>query len=239
MESQIISNGVPKGFTDLRQNLISRAAVILEELAPAQVKAFRETISQRKGPEHGLAVLSGIHDNSEFNKWRCICIDLLDLELQMHRLENSLLLLKSPTVSFLSNGSWVDYHFNTWAILMQGLLYRTERLIKDVIRVVIRPESCNWKLIEKQTLEKIADFQKRVKLIRDPIAHTRGAVDAIAEDGLIESYILLCGRIPASEMFNQMASFQKKWHKLLSSTSSTIINEIGLICERLSKELPE
>lgn len=217
--------------------MINCASAYLEKLAPKHVKAFRETFAQGKGPEHGLSALVGIRVDHRFKVWRNICINLIDVELQMHRVKNCLILVNSPAVSPLNQGEWVEYHFDAWAVLMQGLLHRIEKLTKGIVRELIRPTNANWKLVETQTLEKVKDFQKRVKKIRDPIAHTGGAVEALADGHLLESYILIGGHTSTRDLLQPMASYQKKWHKNLSIFSTLVFDEMDRIGERLCKEM--
>jgi hypothetical protein len=104
----------PRGFVRLRQNIINCASAYLEKLAPKHVKAFRETFAQGKDPEYGLSTLVGIRVDRRFKVWRNICINLIDVELQMHRVKNCLILVISPAVSPLNQGEWIEYNFNAW-----------------------------------------------------------------------------------------------------------------------------
>ena len=232
-----MTNRIPGGFGKLRQNIISSATATLERLAPDQVKAFRQTLEQRKDHEQGFAALCGIQASPEFTSWRSICIDLIDVELQMHRVKNSLALLNSSSVSPLNQGEWVEYHVDAWAMLMQGLLYRVEKLTKGVVRGLVRPANTSWRSVETQTLKKITGFQKRVKVIRDPVAHSGGAVEVIAHEHLLESYLLIGGHVDVADMLEPMAAYGEKWHKHLGYFSTMVLNEIGVVGERLCKEV--
>ncbi len=232
---------IPGGFEKLRQSIISSAADTLEKLAPEHVRAFRETIEQGEGPEQGLEQgldsLSGIDAGPQFKKWSKLCIDLIDVELQMHRIQNSLELIKSPAYPPLNQGEWVEYHCDAWAILMLGLLYRIEKLTKNIVRELVRPANTKWKFVETETLQIIKNFQSRVKVIRDPIAHTGGAVEAIANGHRLEMYLLIGGRVPMKHILEPMAGYQRKWHQHLSNFSTQVFTEIDTLSEHLHREV--
>lgn len=173
----------------------------------------------------------------QFKKWIKICVDLIDVDLQMHRLKNNLILINSSAMSPLNQGEWVEYHYDAWAILTQGLLHRTEKLTKDIVRELIRPINTEWKTIETKMLQKVEDLKKRVKKIRDPIAHTGGAVEAIADGHLLEMYILIGGYGDIKHLLEPPATNQHKWYKRLSHFSSLVFNEIDTLSERLYREV--
>lgn len=141
-------------FEKLRTSIIKSAASALEKLAPVYVGAFRQVLDQSKDIEQALNALSGMQTNHQFKKWIKICVDLIDVDLQMHRLRNNLILMNSSAISPLNQGEWVEYHYDAWAILMQGLLYRTEKLTKDIVRELIKPINTEWKTIEIKMLQR-------------------------------------------------------------------------------------
>ena len=225
------------GFEKLHRSIIGSAANTLEKLAPEHIEGFRETLQQGKGPEAGLDALSGIQAAPQFNKWRKLFIDLIDVQLQIHRVKNSLVLLSAPAIPPLNQGEWVEYHFDAWAILMQGLLYRVEKLTKDVVRELVRPTNFKWKIVETETLQKVRNFKSRVKVIRDPIAHTGGAVEAITNGHRLESYVLIGGYVDMKDLLEPMAGYQREWHQRLSYFTALVFTEIDALSERLHREV--
>lgn len=225
------------GFEKLRSSIMESAVTDLKKLAPEYVKAFRVALAQSKDPEQALNAMSGMQTSHQFKKWRKMCVDLIDVDLQMHRLKNNLVLINSSAMPPLGQGEWVEYHYDAWAILMQGLLYRVEKFTKDIVRELIRPANMEWKTIETTTLQKVDDFRKRVKKIRDPIAHTGGAVEAIIDGYLLEMYVLIGGYGDIKHLLEPMAAYQHKWYRRLSYFSSLVFNEIDTLSERLYREV--
>ena len=86
-------------------------------------------------------------------------------------------------------------------------------------------------------LQKVENFKKRVKKIRDPVAHTGGAVEAIADGHLLEMYILIGGYGDIKHLLEPLATNQHKWYKRLSHFSSLVFNEIDTLSERLYREV--
>ncbi len=154
----------------------------------------------------------------------------------MRRVAISLLLLNSEATPPLSQGEWVDYHCGAWAILVQSLLDKVEKLTKNVVRKLVRPTNPEWKHIEEQMLQTVYDFKSRLKPVRDPVAHVRGPVEAIATEHNVEMFVLT-GGYDTKSLFEPMADYQHKWHRILSASSALVFAEIDRLGERLTKEL--
>ncbi len=199
-----------KQFHGLKSTILNHAAEAVSKIAPNEVKNFVETFKSLTGPQPGLDALSKIKYPDNFNKLKQICIDILDVELQMQRINNSLFLLNGEAAHGLNKGEWVDYHFSVWMLFTQGLLFRFERLVKDIIRGLIKPKNNNYKLVETDIMQKIHVFKKNIAEIRDPIAHTRGAADGIAESPYLEVYIFLGKEINVKYMFEPMEEYREK-----------------------------
>lgn len=231
-----IVNRPTGGFDRLHHAVVSSAARSLEQTAPSHVSAFRKILQQTDDPQQAQNALANIETGAQFSKWREICIDLIDVELQMRRVAISLLLLNSEATPLLSQGEWVDYHYNAWAILVRSLLDKVEKLTKNIVRKLVRPTNPEWKHIEEQMLQTVYDFKSRLKPVRDPAAHVRGPVEAIATEHGVELFVLT-GGCDIKALFEPMGDYQHKWHRVLSASSALVFAEIDRLGERLTKEL--
>lgn len=224
------------GFDRLHHAVVSGAARSLEQTAPSHVSAFRKILQQAGDLQQAQNALANIQTGAQFSKWREICIDLIDVELQMHRVAISLLLLNSEATPPLSQGEWVDYHDNAWAILTRSLLDKVEKLTKNIVRKLVRPTNSEWKHIEEQMLQTVYDFKSRLKPVRDPAAHVRGPVEAIATEHGVEVFVLT-GGCDIKALFEPMGDYQRKWHRILSDYSALVFAEVHRLGERLTEEL--
>ncbi len=224
------------GFDKLCNSILTCAANSLERSAPNYVEDFRKALQQTNDLECAQSALANMKTDPQFSKWREICINLVDVGLQMHRVSDSLVLLNCQSIPPLPKGEWVDYHYNAWAILMQGLLCRVEKLTKSVIRRLIRPTNPEWKLIETDMLQKIEHFKLQMKPVRDPVAHAGGPVEAIATGHRIEVCVLV-GGWDIKALFEACANYQHRWHKFLTASSTLILAEIDRLCEKLNSQV--
>jgi len=224
------------GFDVLRQNIIASAVKDLEKTAPEYVSAFRKTL-QSKGFEQAVAEVKSTQVDSRFNKWREICTRLLDVELAIHQLRNSLTLLKQPNPTPLTMGEWVIYHHDAWAIWAQSLLSRFEKLTVKIIRELIRPQNSNFKSVETEMVSQIRSLKDEVRKVRDPVAHGGGPIEVLKDEGLLEPLLLIGGVVDMKGIFGQMAAFQQKWHKKLYDKSALILAEIYRLSKRLNDKV--
>ena len=235
-ESKVMSNRQAGGFDSLRQNIISSATRNLESIAPEYVSAFKKSL-QAKSYEQSLIEVKGIEIGSRFNKWRDIYTRLLDVEVAIHQLKTSLSLLKTPAPSYLTVGEWVIYLHDAWAIWVQGLLNRFEKLAIKVVRELVKTSNPNFMSLETDTRVAIRNLKNQVGKVRDPIAHGGGPIEVLQEEGLLEPILLIGGQLNMKDVFEPMASYQQKWHQKSYAISIRILEEIDKLSERLNREV--
>ena len=235
-ESKVMSDSQRGGFDSLRQNIISSAARNLESIAPEYVDAFRKSL-QAKGYEQSLNEVKGIKIGSRFNKWRDIYTRLLDVEVAIHQLKTSLSLLKAPAPSYLTVGEWVIYHHDAWAIWVQGLLNRFEKLAIKVVRELVETSNPNFMSLEADISLANRNLKNQVGKVRDPIAHGGGPIKVLQGEGLLEPILLIGGQLNMKDVFEPMASYQQKWHQKSYAISIRILEEIDKLSERLNREV--
>jgi len=235
-ESKVMSDRQRGGFDSLRRNIISSATGNLESIAPEYVDAFRKSL-RAKGYEQSLNEVKGIKIGSRFNKWRDIYTRLLDVEVAIHQLKTSLSLLKAPAPSHLTVGEWVIYHHDAWAIWVQGLLNRFEKLAIKVVRELVETSNPNFMSLEADTRVAIRNLKNQVGKVRDPIAHGGGPIEVLQGEGLLEPILLIGGQLNMKDVFEPMASYQQKWHQKSYAISIRILEEIDKLSERLNREV--
>jgi len=190
-------------------------------MAPDYVDEFIQATKQGKILSKGLP--SSIKDNTQFDKWRKISVDLLDVELQNLRIKNSLKLINIPSGLVFNDGEWLDYHFSYWAVLLQGLFSKYEKLYKCVERKLLKP---SLKTEMKSLYSKIDDYHNRLKTLRDPVAHPGGFVEVIGQDEHIGTYIILGAKIDVGDMLNQFAVFQMRWYNFALKFTNVVSSEL-------------
>lgn len=235
-ESKVMSNSQRGGFDSLRQNIISSATINLESIAPEYVDVFRKSL-QAKGYEQSLNEVKGIKIGSRFNKWQDIYTRLLDVEVAIHQLKTSLSLMKTPAPSYITMGEWVVYHLDAWAIRLQGLLSRFERLAIKLVRELVKSSNPNFMSLENNIKVDIRNLKNQVGKVRDPIAHGGGPIEALQEEGLLEPILLIGGQLNMKDVFEPMASYQQKWYHKSYAISIRILEEIDKLSERLNREV--
>ena len=235
-ESKVMSDRQRGGFDSLRQNIISSAARNLESIAPEYVSIFKKSLPT-KGYAQSVMEVKGIKISSSFNRWRDVYTRLLDVELAMHQLNNSLRLLKSPPPSYLTLGEWVIYHHDAWAIILQGLLNRFEKLAIKVARELVETSNPNFMGLEADIRVAIRNPKNQVAKVRDPIAHGGGPIEVLQGEGLLEPILLIGGQLNMKDVFEPMASYQQKWHQKSYAISIRILEEIDKLSERLNREV--
>lgn len=219
-------------FELLKNQILKIALKYLKQTVQDKIPAFKEALKTSHNSQTEKTTFEGALIIEPYNKWRELFIDIVDVDLQICRLEDSLTLLDSSPPQEFPLGEWVDYHYSAWLILAQSLLSRVEKLVKDIVRDVIKPK--NRAEYEKTMLKTISTFKSKIKPARDPIAHVRGAVDGIREQNVAES-VIVAGGYKVRDLFQAEADNQGKWHAMLNGVAQQIILEIMNICEQLNK----
>ena len=225
------------GYYRLRQKIYSLALPIVIEKAEINHSLFLQDVMQSGDITKYSETFASLKNDSEYNKYRYVCLDLVDVEFQIRRVNTILTLLQLPSVPQLTLNEWTHYHYDYWSLAMYGLLERFKQLSKHVTRHLIKPNNSRWQIIEGEVLASVKALKSKVAKIRDPIAHCGGAVEAIDEDNILPLYILAGGSINHIETWFGTESHQEKWATRLLGFTKLALEEIDTACDRLLIEL--
>lgn len=177
-------------FNKLKKHLTGLACVDLIRIAPEYVHDLIEGI--QKGEITSCYLPVSVSKNQQFQKWRSICVDLIDFEYHKHRLHVCLTLLTTEKTSSITKGEWLDHQMSYWAILAQGLISKYEKLFKDVCRKF--PTSHSSVSEMNQMLFDLKQYHNSLKIVRDPVAHPGGPLRITGDDENLGPYIIFRGK---------------------------------------------
>lgn len=221
-------------FLKLKKHLTGLAAVELIRLSPEYVYDYIEAGSKGEQPSYSLP--SSVSMNPQFQKWRSICTDLMDIEYQKHRLMVCLSLMSSKNPSSVSEGEWLDQQFSYWAVLTQGLISKFEKLCKSIYRKFPSPNSSE--VSPKETLQILHEYHTRLKKVRDPIAHPGGAVRIVGQDEHLGPYIVFRGELEITTLMASLTGFYSSWTSKALRFSNMVLVEIDHVSTLLIVRLP-
>jgi len=227
------------GFYELRQNILSLASPIVVEKTEINPDSLLETFESDGEIESYLESFSKLKTDEDYNRYRHVCLDLFEVETQMRRVETILTLLQLPSVSQFSPSEWIDYHHDYWHIAVYSLLDRVQKLSTHIVRHLIRPHNTHWKTIQDESSDRLQSMKTEVSKMRNPIAHTGGAVTAVDEENILPIYILFGDHLNYSKNWYGTTTHQEEWPTRLRSVTDMIRAEIDRISERLLVELPQ
>ncbi|MDP2731207.1 MAG: hypothetical protein Q8O55_12110 [Dehalococcoidales bacterium] len=222
-------------FSKLKKHLTGLAAVDLMRLSPEYVYEFIEAGSRGELPSVLLPTVVSM--NPQFQKWRSICTDLMDVEYHKHRLTVCLSLMNLKNPSSVSEGEWLDYQFSYWAVLTQGLISKFEKLSKSIYRKFPTPDSSETSL--KGTLQNLHEYHTRLKKVRDPVAHPGGPVRIVGQDEHLGPYIVFRGEFQMSTLMDSLTGFYSSWTTRAFRFSNMVLEEIDHISKSLVVRLPK
>jgi hypothetical protein len=222
-------------FLRLKKHLTGLAAVDLIRLSPEYVYGYIEAGSRGELPSFSIPTIASM--NPQFQKWRSICTDLMDVEYQKHRLMVCLSLMNLKNPSSVSKGEWLDHQFSYWAVLTQGLISKFEKLSKSIYRKFPTPDSSETSL--KETLQKLHEYHTRLKRLRDPIAHPGGAVRIVGQDEHLGPYIVFRGEFEISTLMDSLTAFYSSWTSRAFRFSNMVLGEIDQVSKSLEILLPK
>jgi len=222
-------------FSKLKKHLTGLATVDLIRLSPKYVYGFIEADSRGGLPSCPLP--SVVSRNPQFQKWRSICVDLMDVEFHKHRLLVCLNLLNLKNPSSISEGEWLDHQFSYWAVLTQGLISKFEKLCKNTYRKF--PTPCSSETDLKKRLRKLHEYHTRLKRLRDPLAHPGGPVNIIGQDEYLGPYIVFRGEYDVSSMMGGMTNFYSSWVSRAYKFTNIVLVEIDQVSKSLVTLLPK
>jgi len=222
-------------FLKLKRHLTGLAAVELIRVSPEYVYGYIEASSKGKLPSYSLP--ASVSMNPQFQKWRSICTDLMDVEYQKHRLTVCLSLMNLKNPSSVSEGEWLDHQFSYWAVLTQGLVSKFKKLCGSLYRKFPVPNSSGVSL--KETLQILHEYHTRLKQVRDPVAHPGGPVRIVGQDEHLGPYIVFRGEFEITTLMDSLTGFYSSWTSRALRFSNMVLVEIDQVSKFLIVRLPK
>ena len=222
-------------FSKLKKQITGLACVDLVRLSPEYVYDFIQAGSKGNLPSFQLP--SSVSKNPQFQKWRSICVDLMDVEYQKHRLLVCLQLLNLKNPSSISKGEWLEHQFSHWAILTQGLVSKFEKLSKSTYRKF--PTTCSSESDLKYMLQNLHQYHIRLKRVRDPVAHPGGPVEIVGQDENLGPYIVFRGEYDISSLMDSLTNFYSSWTSRATEFTNIVLGEIDHVSKSLVTLLPK
>ena len=234
-----------------KRSLYAMAAQSLQEGHPEYVSTIIGKLNETGDFEQALDAVKELPTDAGFSKWRPLLTDALDVELAIDQLKTSLKLLKviplTDVISnegiFISQGSWIHYHLNAWIFWMDGLLERVDKLVKQTVRTLLRPNNPHYRLIESEILESVHLLSDKVGKVRDPLAHGGGFIEAPSEQGLWEGLVLILTLAGSNRDLNfddickSMVPFHARWYKFLDRNTTIVLARIEDVFKKFNTYL--
>lgn len=222
-----------RNLNKLKRQLTGLACIDLIATSPDYVVQYLEKDltdpTKYKLPE-------SVVNNSEFQKWRTISIDLMDVEFQKHRILVCLKLLKGQNPPWVSRGEWLDHEQLYWAVLLQGLISKYDKLFKEVYRKFRKPKPTNSEF--NDLLSTLRQYHIMLKGLRDPAAHPGGPVRMFGDDMNLGPYLVFRGDYNIGSMFNGMGKFYFEQIPTIRLYTNVVFQEIERLSLILIKSLP-
>jgi len=190
-----------------------------------------------------LRAVEGIPTDPGFSKWRPLITAAHDIQLAEHQIRCALGLLKAipPEETLeshhMSRGAWIYYHVTTWTFWMDALLERAKRLVKQGVRVLVRPSEPGWKALQAELLAPLESLSELVGKLRDPLAHGGGAIEALAEEHLWEAIVLLSAPVDFNQVFQPMTKHHETWYERLHKMSEAALATVEQAAGKLNQHI--
>jgi len=236
------------GLRLFRSSLYNAASRSLQEKHPQYVGSLIKKLEETSDISEALDAVKAIPTETGFAKWRPLLTAEFDTELTIDQVRRTLYLLKLvPTHDIpVSEGAWVYYNLQAWIFWMDALIERAKKLIKQSIRVLVRPNNPQWKDIESDLLKSINVLSEKIGEVRDPLAHGGGVAETPAKERLWEGLVLILAGIHSDKhsfdklfdsLFEPMANYHTSWYERSFKTSVIVLAAIGKEMEKLSKQI--
>jgi hypothetical protein len=181
----------PPRLAHFRNQLVTVSALYLRASEPDySTRVLQAGLPQTDQQEKVLGPASG-----RFNRYRELLATTMDVEIGIVRMNAAaqfLCVRPSDEVFSAMNttyGVWVDNHVGNAAITMMSLFDRTEALLQQAHRRLIRPFD-GAATRESPLVVKLRQYSDPLKELRDPYAHAGGAVHWLAGTGRLDQHVL-------------------------------------------------
>ena len=216
-------------FQKLKTQLLDKAASILYGLDPEYVNEFKKALEEGRLLSHNPK--ENINTDKKFKVFKSICIAIVEIELQLHRIVVCLNLMAIKAPLALNEGEYLDYEYSCWSVLVQGLMSKFEGFASVICRKIILMDNAEFRV----TIKPITELKKCLKRLRDPIVHlSDGPAQIISEPEHFGAYILINGDIEMVEILNQLSIFKEKWLEQAQKFTNIVNNNIETICQSIN-----
>ena len=240
-------------FRRLRRHLRMLARKNLEENEPEYVQRFLEEFQRTNDLERAHEVARPLLPSEDpppdgsWEEFRNPLFELLtlafDVELLQDKTRRALSLLKTPNPELGQDwnaGAWTIYHFDQWTFQAYAWLERIDNLVKGICRMIIRPVSADWVVIEKRLCGDVMALKDGLRDIRDPLTHGGGGgVTGPEEDRAWEPSLLLVEdmELVSLAMYAPQGEFAQRWHERLLEVSARILTASENIYQQLNEKI--
>ena len=179
-------------------------------------------------------------------KFGRLLTSLVDVELWMDKCRQSVWYLshdpKDSWIAFNEQGLGLEYHVDAWYFFVSGLLDRLRRLVTFTCRDVLRDsDRKDWKIVEAELLGAVDNMKKAIEKARNKIAHGGGSVEALAEEGLLEPYLVASGLAGPDDVIHLFGDDygidpdrRRKWREATAGYTEQMFNESAKLFQKLS-----
>jgi hypothetical protein len=177
------------GFFDFRTHLLDAASHALAQIEPTFVSDMQSRLAGKQditaGPPPPM--------NDRFKRYRSLLNDTYELELAIHSLRVSTLLLAAPgraaehEVLQVNEAEQFLHHFQMWSYSVGSLFDRAKHVLAVSVRQLIRPiDRAKADATETQIKASLEAAYDAHRNIRDSFAHGRGVFEQLADTGTWE-----------------------------------------------------
>ncbi len=223
-----------RNLKKLKNRLTGLACKDLIQLSPGYVFQYFET-SLTNPMLYELP--QSVSNNADFQKWRTISVDLADVEFQKHRILVCLRLLSAEKHPYVSRGEWLDHEQLYWAVLLQGLISKFDKLFKEVHRRFHRPKPTNSDF--HKLLSTLEQYHDMLKGLRDPAAHPGGPVRIFGDDVNLGPYLVFRGDYDIGSMINGLSDFYSEQIPTIKLYTNLVFKEVNRLSSILIASLPQ
>ena len=223
-----------RNLKKLKNKLTGLACKDLMQLSPSYVLQY--LVQDLTDPTQ-YTLPQSVRNDPNFQKWRTISVDLMDVEFQKHRILICLRLLSSTKHPRVSLGEWLDHEQLYWAVLLQGLISKFEKLFIEVYRRFHRPKPTSPDL--QKLLSALKQHHIMLKGLRDPAAHPGGPVTIFGDDSNLGPYLVFRGDYDIGSMLAAGGDFYSQQIPTIKIYTNLVFKEIDHLCSILLASLPE
>jgi hypothetical protein len=173
-----------------------------------------------------------------------LLLAIYDLELAIVRLETAeALFAVLPREELcrqlrVTRGRWSDYTYAAWMFDAMAALERAERLATSAWRTLIKPHPAPQALDEAALTDKLKDYVKSIKKLRDPQAHGDSTVEVFADRRGLDEWAVLGRWPPVDDVIEQLPArtyprqsqmaheMTRRYFEAIDATAGAIVDSV-------------